>query len=142
MLKIGIAGLGFMGKMHYGVYSANPKAKVVAISDSDPKKLKGDWSAIAGNIGDASSKKVNLKGIRVYDRTEDLIRDPGVDVVDITLPTYLHAKYAGMALKLGKNVLCEKPMAMNPAECSRMLAAASSSEGVLMIGHCIRFWPE
>ncbi len=44
MIRIGIIGLGFMGKTHYGVYERNPEAQVVAIADSDPKRAAGDLS--------------------------------------------------------------------------------------------------
>ncbi len=142
MLKVGIIGLGFMGKMHYGVYSGNPKAKVVAICDIDDRKLGGDWSSIAGNIEDGSTKKTDLAGVLVCKKAEDLIKNPEIDIVDITLPTYLHAKYALMALEHGKHVLCEKPMALNADESRSMVDAASRSKGILMIGHCMRFWPE
>jgi predicted dehydrogenase len=73
---------------------------------------------------------------------DELIADPNVDLVDITLPTYLHAAYAVKALRAGKHVLCEKPMAMNAAECDRMLEAQRESGKALMIAQCLRFWPE
>lgn len=142
MLKVGIAGLGFMGKMHFGVYAGSKKAKVAAISDVDPKKLKGDWSAIGGNIDDAGGKKADLAGVSTYKKPEDLIMNPEIDIVDITLPTFMHAKYACMALEQGKHVFCEKPIALNLREAKMMLSAARKSKGMLMIGHCIRFWPE
>ena len=43
MVKVGIIGVGFMGKMHYNVYCGMRGAKVVALGDIDPKKLAGDW---------------------------------------------------------------------------------------------------
>ena len=141
-VRVGVVGIGFMGKMHFGVYKANPKSELVAIADVDPKKLSGDWSAIAGNIGDASAQHVDLAGIRKYPDALELINDPGVDLVDITLPTYLHAEYAIAALKAGKHVLCEKPISNNLADARRMVAAARKAQGRFMVAQCIRFWPE
>ena len=142
MVKVGIVGLGFMGKMHFDCYQANRKARVVAIADVDPAKRAGDWSAIGGNIGDASGARVDLSGIKTYARAEDLIADPEVDLVDICLPTYLHARYTVAALEAGKHVMCEKPMALNRRECQKVKQAARKARGKMMVGHCIRFWPE
>ncbi len=142
MIKVGVVGIGFMGKMHFGVHQAGRKSTVVAIADVNKAKLKGDWSSIAGNIDDASAKDVDLTGIKTYSKAEDLINDPEVDMVDITLPTYLHAEYVIKALRAGKHVLCEKPIALTLAQADRMVAAASKAKGMFMVAHCIRFWPE
>jgi len=142
MIRVGVVGIGFMGKMHFGVHQAGRKSKVVAIADVNKAKLEGDWSSIAGNIDDPSAKGVDLTGIKAYAKAEDLIKDPDVDLVDITLPTYLHADYAIKALKAGKHVLCEKPIALTMAQAERMVAAAKKAKGLFMVAHCIRFWPE
>ena len=71
-VKVGIIGVSFMGSAHFNIYKANPKARVVAIADVNPKRLKGDWSDIAGNIG-AGAKRVDLKGIATYADGRDLI---------------------------------------------------------------------
>lgn len=142
MIKVGVVGIGFMGKMHFGVHQASRKSRVVAIADVNEDKLKGDWSSIAGNIDDPSAKNVDLTGIKTYSKAEDLIHDPDVDLVDITLPTYLHADYAVEALRAGKHVLCEKPIALTVAQADRMVAAARKAKGLFMVAHCIRFWPE
>jgi predicted dehydrogenase len=139
-LKVGIAGLGFMGKMHFDTWGRMPGVQVAAICDIDAKKRSGDWSGIVGNIGGAG-KKVNLSGIKVYSDTKAMFADPDLDVIDITLPTYLHVKHALLALKTGKHVICEKPMAINSGEARKLAAAAKKSRGKLFIAHCIRFWP-
>lgn len=140
-VKIGILGIGFMGSTHFRNHTANPAAKVAAICDIDPVKRSGDWSGIAGNIG-AKAKKVDLRGIKVYDKAEKMFADPGLDAIDICLPTYLHAQYAVKALKAGKHVICEKPLARTAAEAAKVVAAAKQAKKMLFTGHCIRFWPE
>jgi predicted dehydrogenase len=140
-VKIGLIGIGFMGKCHFESYAGIPGAKVVALCDIDKQKLSGDWSGIAGNIGGAG-QKVNLKGIRLYTQARQLFADPNVDVVDITLPTYLHARTAIAALQAGKHVICEKSMARTSAEAKRMVAAAKKARRQLFVAHCIRFWPQ
>jgi 1,5-anhydro-D-fructose reductase (1,5-anhydro-D-mannitol-forming) len=139
-VRIGILGLGFMGKMHFDTYRRLNGAKVAAICDVDAKKRSGDWSGIAGNIG-AAGKKVNLRGIKLYARAEAMLADPGIDVADITLPTYLHARYAVLAFKAGKHVICEKPLALNSRDAAKIVAAAARARRKLFTGHCIRYWP-
>jgi len=139
-LKVGIAGIGFMGKMHFDTWGKMKGVKVAALCDIDAKKRSGDWSGIVGNIGGAGSK-VNLKGIKIYTDTRKMFADPALDVIDITLPTYLHVKHALLALKAGKHVICEKPMAINSGEAATLALAARKSRRKLFIAHCIRFWP-
>ena len=141
MVKIGVLGLGFMGQMHFNTLRACRGAKVVAICDTDPKKLAGDWG-VAGNIDDTRSEPVDLSGIVTYSDPGKLFADPDVDVVDITLPTFLHARNAIAALKAGKHVICEKPMALTVADCDKMIAGAKEAKRQLFVAHCIRFWPE
>lgn len=141
MLRIGIIGLGFMGKMHFETYQAlSDKARVTAIADVDPRKRAGDWSGIGGNIG-SEGGEADLTGVTMYENADDLIASPDVDVVDITLPTYLHCEYTLKALAAGKDTLCEKPMAVNAADAKRMADAAVKAGRILLIGQCIRFWP-
>ncbi len=70
-----------------------------------------------------------------------MIADPSIDAIDICLPTGMHAPLTIAALAAGKHVLCEKPMALNVEDCQRMLTAAATSRGILMIAHVLRFWP-
>ncbi|MBE6896939.1 MAG: Gfo/Idh/MocA family oxidoreductase, partial [Ruminococcaceae bacterium] len=65
-----------------------------------------------------------------------------LDYVDIVLPTYLHAPVAIKAMKKGFNVFCEKPMALNAAECKKMIETSAKTGKKLMIGQCLRFWGE
>jgi len=139
-LRIGILGLGFMGKIHFGNFAKVKGAKVTAICDVDPAKRKGNWSKIGGNIGKRSGR-VDLSKLNVYADPAELNADPNVDVVDITLPTFLHARTAIAALKAGKHVICEKPMALNSREAAKMITAAKLARRQLHIAHCIRYWP-
>ena len=142
VINVGIIGLGGIGKMHFGVYKKNSKSKVVAVSDINVKRLKGVQSPAGINIDNPAAGNVDLKNIAAYEKAEDLINDPQVELVAITLPTFLHARYAIKALQAGKDVMCEKPMALNLKETDRMLEVVKKTGQKLMIGHCIRFWPE
>ena len=140
MLRIGIIGLGFMGKMHFRCWKAVEEARLVAICDIDPGKFTST-AGTAGNIAGAE-QPLDFNGIDFFTNAEVMFEKMKLDAVSITLPTYLHTKYTNMALKAGVSVLCEKPMAMNLADCDRMVAAARDSGKILQVGHCIRFWPQ
>ena len=109
--------------------------------DAIRERLAGDWRGIQGNFG-PPGEQVDLTGIAAYANLDDLLRDPQVDLVDISLPTSLHADMAIRALEAGKHVLCEKPMALRLADCERMVAAAKKANRLLMIGHVLPFFPE
>jgi len=138
-IKVGILGLGFMGNCHFNAYKGVEKARVTVLCDCDDNKLRDD-SRVAGNISGAGQKK-DLTGIKTYSEASRLLADPEVDVVDITLPTYLHAEWTIKALKAGKHVICEKPMALSSPDARKMVSASRQARRQLFIGHCIRFWP-
>ncbi|MDQ3812425.1 MAG: Gfo/Idh/MocA family oxidoreductase [Armatimonadota bacterium] len=142
MINVGLIGIGGMGRMHFNCYRNNPHARVVAICDVDEPKRQGDWSSIGLNVDTSQSGFVDLSGIKVYENYTDLIADAEVRLVDVCLPTPLHAPVSIAALRAGKDVLCEKPMAMNVEECTAMQEAAQESGRQLMIGHCLRYWPQ
>jgi sugar phosphate isomerase/epimerase len=140
-VRVGIVGLGFMGRTHFNSYAAIPNAEVVALADVDKGKRAGGFLEAAGNIGTGGNVAVDLSGIKVFDKADALIADDDVDVVDITLPTFLHAEYAIKALEAGKHVICEKPMAHDSKAAKKMIDAAKKAKRRLFIAHCLRFWP-
>jgi predicted dehydrogenase len=141
MLRVGIVGLGFMGRMHYRCWKALAEAKITAICEANPKVLAAAGEPSKGNV-EGAADHIELKDLSVHTDLGDLLATESVDALSITLPTYLHADTAVKALEAGVHVLCEKPMALSVADCDRMVAAAKGSGRVLQIGHCIRFWPE
>ncbi|MGD0090717.1 MAG: Gfo/Idh/MocA family oxidoreductase [Planctomycetota bacterium] len=141
-IRVGVLGIGFMGKAHVGIYAKEKRAQLVAYCDSDPKKAAGDWSAGGGNIGDQSNLGVDPRTLRSHHTAAELFADPDVDLVDICLPTYLHAEHVVKALAAGKHVLCEKPLAVSLKDADRMVRAVKKAKGFMMPAHCMRFWPE
>ena len=140
MVRVGLAGIGFMGQQHFAIYEALEGAEVVAVCDKIPERVAESAASIGGNIGDAA--ELDLSAQERYTDFGEMIAAGGLDVVDICTPTYTHADLSCAALEAGLNVICEKPMAMNPDECDRMIAAAQSAGKLLFIAQCIRFWPE
>ncbi len=115
MIRVGIVGVGFMGWIHWLAYRKVRGMQVAAISTRDRRRLAGDWRGIQGNFGPAG-EQVDLSKVAAYAELDDLLNDERIDLVDITLPTYLHAEVAIGALAAGKHVLCEKPMALRLAD--------------------------
>src|SRR5436190_20425423 len=141
MLNVGIAGIGFMGMIHYLAYQKIKGAKVHAMCEKDQVRLAGDWRTIKGNFGPVGTQ-MDLKGIARYEDLDEMFADPKVDLVDICLPPSFHADAAVAALKAGKHVFCEKPIALTAADARRMVNAARSAGKLLMIGHVLAFFPE
>jgi predicted dehydrogenase len=96
---------------------------------------------VAGNVKGQSQGGVDFSRFTQYDEGLKLIADPRVAIVDICLPTPLHARYAMAALKAGKHVLVEKPFALNGREADRLASVAARSKPLLMCAMCMRFWP-
>ena len=141
MINVGIAGIGFMGMIHYLAYKKLGGVKVRAICEQDPARLAGDWRTIKGNFG-PPGKMMDLAGIARYSTLEDLVADPALDVIDVCLPPCLHAPTAVLALRCGKHVFCEKPIALDTAAADQMVKAAGKAGKMLMIGHVLPFFPE
>jgi len=141
MIHIGIAGIGFMGMTHYRAYQKIRGAKVAALCEQDRKRLAGDWRSIKGNFG-PRGEIMDLGGVARYERLDEMLADPKLDAIDICLPPAWHAEVAVAALKAGKHVFCEKPIALNPADAERMVKAAEKAGKLLLIGHVLPFLPE
>lgn len=138
-IKVGILGMGFMGNCHFNAYSQCKNARITALCDIDEAKLRADAASV-GNITTGAARK-DLSCVKTYTDADELFAAPDVDVVDIALPTYLHAEYAIRALQAGKHVFCEKPMAICSADAKKMVAAAKKARRKLFVAQCIRFWP-
>jgi len=141
MINVGIAGIGFMGMIHYLAYQKVAGAKVRALCEQEKKRLAGDWRDIKGNFGPRGTM-MDLSGIDRYAELDGLIADGNLDLIDVCLPPSLHAKVAIAALKAGKHVFCEKPIALSPADAKRMVDTARKAGKQLMIGQVLPFFPE
>jgi predicted dehydrogenase len=106
-------------------------SRPVALVSGHPEK--------ARKVADAYG--LEHQNIYGYDNFDRLADNPAVDVVYIILPNSLHADYTIRALKAGKHVLCEKPMAVTVSECEQMIAAAQQAHRKLMIAYRLHYEP-
>src|SRR5919199_1809704 len=103
MTRIGIIGLGFMGRTHYEAYQTVPGAAVTAVADRNPKRAAGDLTGGWGNLGTGATEHLPMDRIRGYTDWRELIASPDVDVVDVCLATPAHVEVATAALAAGKH---------------------------------------
>ncbi len=139
-INIAVVGLGFMGVTHIKAYLDIPEARIAAVCDSVRLPVNGILAGVAGNV--KKTDDINLgPNVKVFRKLEEVLADPEIQLVDICTPTPLHPEQATAALKSGKNVLCEKPLARTSALARQILQAQQSAPGFLMPAMCMRFWP-
>lgn len=127
MLKVGLIGCGFMGSMHANCYKNIDGVKLVAVADLREEKAK--------SIADGTDAVIYSEGM-------DLIGNADVDVIDICLPTYLHAEYAIAAMDKVKYLFVEKPVALTVEESVKMIEKSKQTGCNVQVGQVIRFWDE
>ena len=127
MIKVAVIGVGSISECHLDAYVKNPDAELYAICDINPDTLKkqGDRYSIPEDK-------------RFLDYNE-LLKLPEIDAVSICTWNSEHAPITIAALKAGKNVLCEKPMATSVEDAQAMLDAAKKSGKHLQIGFVRRY---
>jgi predicted dehydrogenase len=122
MLKIGVVGIGHMGRYHVNILSIISKAELVAVCDSDAAAVK------------KTSEAYNIKGYTDYNEFLEQ-----VDAVIVAVPTNLHFKFASIALEKGKHVLVEKPITENIPDAEKLIEIAEKKDLFLQVGHVERF---
>ncbi len=127
MIKVGLIGCGFMGNMHANCYKNIEGVSLVAVADLRREK--------AEEIACGTDAKIFSDGM-------DLIAGADVDVIDICLPTYLHAEYALAAMDKVKYVFVEKPVALTVDEANLMIEKSKKTGCNVQVGQVIRFWDE
>jgi predicted dehydrogenase len=126
-IGVGLIGSGFMGKAH-----ALGFATAARVFDL-PYDV--DLAVLADASPDLAEKAGRQLGFRrSTGQWRDLLDDPEIDIVDITTPNVLHREMALAALKAGKVVYCEKPLAPTAAECLEMAEAAEAAGVVTQVG--------
>ena len=126
-VKIGLVGIGEIAQVHARGYAGLEQVEVAAVCGTRPinaRKLASEY------------------GMAVYDSYPQLLGDPSVQAVDICVPNHLHREFSVQAMRAGKHVLCEKPIALTAEDGQAMIDEAAQNGVFLMVGHVLRYWPE
>lgn len=126
-VRWGVIGLGWFGEVHADNLAEIPEIELAALCTRRPERL----NEVGERLG------VN----RRYTDYRELLADTEIDVVSITTHINDHRDIAIDALRSGKHVLLEKPMAPTVADCEQIVEVANNVKGFFMVGHICRFDP-
>ena len=124
MLKVGLVGVGGISGAHIPVWEEMENAELVALCDIRPERME------------------KYSGKRCYTDFDEMLANEELDILDICLPTYLHADFAVKAMEKGINVITEKPISLKEEDVERVYGAAEKNNVKFMVAHVLRFWPE
>ena len=124
-IRIAVIGHGFMGHEHEKMLSDFPGIRLVGFADRDPSQLDDV-----------------RPGLKRYESDEALIHDPDVDTVLIAANNNQHHDLVIAAAKAGKNIICEKPVAMSVAQLDEMERVAKECGVTFTVHHQRRFDPD
>lgn len=126
-IGIGVAGCGAIARLrHIPEYMENTAAKLVGVFDAVPAR---------------SRELAEQYKVRAYETFEEMLADPEIEAVSICTANRFHAEMTIAALKAGKHVLCEKPMATSVEDAEAMIQTARDNGRILMVGHNQRLNP-
>ncbi len=124
MLKVAVVGVGGISGAHIPAWEEMKDAELVALCDIRPERME------------------KYEGKRCYTDIDELLKNEKLDILDICLPTYLHADVACKAMELGINVITEKPISLKNEDVERVYACAEKNNVKFMVAQVLRFWPE
>lgn len=125
MVKVGIVGLGTMGRQHMDAYLQMPDVEVAGVYDHHP------------DCAEAFRQQYDVPVASSFNALLECC-----EIIDICTPTYRHAEYALPAIEAGKAVVCEKPLARTIEDCERIAEAVHKHSTLFMPAHVLRFFPE
>ncbi|MBQ4259467.1 MAG: Gfo/Idh/MocA family oxidoreductase [Lachnospiraceae bacterium] len=125
MIRVGLIGCGGIGAVHAECWLAmKDKVRLVAVADMNEER---------------AQKYADKAGGQMYRDGRELLENEELDVVDICVPTFLHADYLEWAMAKVKNVIVEKPVCLTEAETERILEAEKKSGALVQVAHVVRF---
>lgn len=116
-----------MGSMHANCYKNIEGATVTAVADVRPEK---------------AAELAKLSDAEIYSTGKELIENAKVDIIDICLPTYLHAEHSLLAMDKVKYVFVEKPVALTKEEGKKLIEKAEKCGAQVQVGQVVRFFDE
>ncbi|MBO7543425.1 Gfo/Idh/MocA family oxidoreductase [bacterium] len=130
-VRIGVIGCGGIANgKHLPAHKHNPDSEMVAFCD------------IIVERAEKAAKEYGIPGAKVYKDYKELLKDKTIDAVLVLTPNISHSFISVDAMKAGKHVMCEKPMAINSKEAQKMLDAAKKYKRILTIGYQSRYTPQ
>ena len=127
LVRVGIIGSGRIARTHADAYKAVARGGLVACADVNPQ---------------AAKTFAAESGVKVFDNADAMLKSSEIDAVIIATPNGLHAEQTIAALRAGKDVFCEKPIAMTLDEADHVVAeAAKHRDRILQYGFMLRFTP-
>jgi len=142
LMDFAIIGFGGLGKLHFGNLPEIEKRvgniRLVAICDVDEEAF---YTRRGINL-ESNQREFSLSEYHLYTDVNELFEKEELCFVITALPTYLHEEIAVMAMERGIHVFSEKPMALSYAQGLHMLHVARENKVQLMIGQCVRYFPQ
>lgn len=127
MLRIGMVGMGGISRSHRNAWKQVEGAEIVCVCDIRPE------------MANAAAEDT---GAKAYTDFDEMLEKEQFDILDICLPTYLHADFAVKAMDHGKHTITEKPISLKKEDVQRVYAAAKRNNVRFMVAHVLRFWRE
>ncbi len=127
VIGIGVIGAGYWGPKHVRNFSELPGASMVMVADFDESRL--------------AAIQATDPGIRTTRNYRDMLASPDIDAVVVATPVTTHAKLAREALRAGKHVLVEKPIAVTGKDVEELIQLAEHERRTLMVGHTFLYNP-
>ncbi|NMB55638.1 MAG: Gfo/Idh/MocA family oxidoreductase [Leptolinea sp.] len=123
-MKIGIAGTGFMGTTHAAAWK-EIGVEIAGFLAETPEEARG---------------LADLYKVKVYTDLASMLNE--VDIIDVCTPTHLHCDIVLKAAATGKQIICEKPLALSIEEGQKMISACKKANVNLFVAHVVRYFPE
>ncbi len=124
MLKIGLVGVGGISHSHIDAWEKMEDAELIAMCDIRPERME------------------KFPDKHRYTDFDEMLANEEFDIIDICLPTYLHADFAVKAMERGINVITEKPISLKEEDIDRVYKTAEENNVKFMVAQVLRFWPE
>ena len=126
MLKVGLVGVGGISGAHIPAWENRADAELVALCDIRTERM----------------ERFENTEKHLYTDLDEMLKNEELDILDICLPTYLHAEVAIKAMNMGINVVTEKPISLKKEDVARVYEAAEKNNVKFMVAQVLRFWPE
>ena len=127
MIKVGVIGTGYIGPIHIGTVNRIAGVKVSAVTD------------VNRNLAEKTAERFDIE--KVFDNYKEMINDPEIDVIHNCTPSKYHYEINSAAIKAGKHIIAEKPLAINLKEAAALAEQADKRGIITGVNFCYRYYP-